>query len=159
MAEISRPILDELSEFLIAQGLTPDGGAPETDIVAFERRYGIRLPDDMRAYFARVNGVVGGRDGVWDDEMIALWQLQHVRPLSEEVEHCQTPEAERYFVFADWSIWAHVYAVRLSASVAETPVFITYNPQIERVTASFDEFLRGYLGRDPHVLFGVPLVS
>jgi hypothetical protein len=159
MTETSRPILEELSEFLVLQGLTPGGGASEAEIAAFERRYDVLLPADARAYFAQVNGVVGGRDGAWDDEMIALWQLRDVRPLSEEVEHCPTPEAEQYFVFADWSIWAHGYVIRLSASSMEAPVYIAYHPQLERVTVSFDEFLRGYLRRDHRVLFGVPLAS
>ena len=159
MAESIQHTLDALSEFLRTQGLTANGGASEDEIAAFERRYKVQLPADVRAYFARVNGVVGGRDGAWDDEMIALWELRDVRPLNEEVEDCQTPAADHYFVFADWSIWAHSYAIHLPPAGNEAPVFIAFNPQIERVANSFDDFLRGYIRRDPSVLFGAPLAS
>lgn len=157
MAEAIQHTLDALCEFLRAQGLTPHGGASEDEIVAFERRYGAGLPADVRAYFAQVNGVVGGRDGAWDDEMIALWELRDVRPLSEEVENCQTPDAEQYFVFGDWSSWAHGYAMRLAATERESPVYIAFIRQVERVAESFTEFLMGYVRRDHAVLFGAPL--
>ena len=157
MTESIEHTLDTLCEFLRTQGLTANGGAGADEIAAFERRYNIRLPDDVRAYFERVNGVVGGRDGAWDDEMIALWELSDVRPLNEEIENCLTPSAEQYFVFADWSIWAHGYALRLSAAEKEAPIFIASNPQVERVADSFDDFLRGYIRREPLVLFGAPL--
>ena len=156
MPEAIQHTLDALCEFLRTQGLTPHGGASEAEIVAFERRYGARLPADVRAYFAQVNGVVGGRDGAWDDEMIALWELRDVRPLSEEVESCQTPEAEQCFVFGDWSIWAHGYAIRLAITERVSPVYIAFEPHVERVAESFTEFLQGYVRRDHAVLFGAP---
>ena len=159
MSDTRSPILDELRKFLVAQRLTPGNGAPEAEIAAFEQRYGVRLPADLRAYFAHANGVVGGRDGAWDDELIGLWQLADVRPLSEEIEDCQTPGADQYFVFADWSIWAHGYVVHLSRAGTEAPVFIAFNPQLERIAESFDEFLRGYVRRDYRLLFGAPLAS
>lgn len=156
MTDSIQDTLGALSEFLRAQGLVPHGGASEDEIVAFEQRYNVRLPADVRAYFARVNGVVGGRDGAWDDEMIALWELKDVRPLSEEVESCRTPEADRYLVFADWSIWAHAYAIHLDTTGTETPVYIVFNPQVERVADSFNDFLQRYVRRDPAVVFGTP---
>ena len=157
MAETIATTLEALRGFLQSQGLVVNGGASDEETGEFERRYGVQLPDEVRAYFGRINGVVGGHDGAWDDEMIALWELRDVRPLAEEVENCEVRSAEEYFVFADWSIWAHGYAIRLSGMQEKAPVFIVAKAHVERVANSLEEFLRGYIRRDPRVLYGVPL--
>ena len=150
-------VFDAVRDFWIDQQLKSNAGVSESELADFERRYTVQLPASVRDYFARLNGVNGGCDGAWDDQMVAAWPLKDVRPLSEECPDMQLPDADRYFAFADWSIWAHAYAVLLSKDPeSPTPVFIVAPPTYcLRVADNFLEFWEGYLRRDPSVLFGV----
>jgi len=148
-------ILDEVRRFWEQCGLEPDGGAGAEELHAFEHQYALQLPLEVREYFARLNGVRSGRDGAWDDEMIAFWQLKDVRPLSEEEPQVALTEAARCLAFADYSISAITYAIRIPDDPAKSaPVYAVWSPEYKPVAASLTEFLAAYLRRDPAVLFG-----
>jgi hypothetical protein len=62
-------------------------------------------------------------------------------------------EADSLFVFADWSIIAWFYVVRLCATAeTPTPVYIAAQ-RLTLVADSFEKFLERYLVRDPTVIF------
>src|SRR5689334_1384706 len=76
------------------RGLTPAPGVSAEDLAAFEARYGLRLPPEVRLYFTTVNGVLGGRDGAWDSDLIAFWPLADVQPLSVLMPESRIPDAD-----------------------------------------------------------------
>ena len=83
--------------------------------------------------------------------------MSQVGPVPEKLAGCRgipdyggivsaLPEADSYFVFADHSIWVHVYAIRLSADPdSRTPVvWIADGRTWAPLAASFGEFLERY---------------
>ena len=66
-------------------------------------------------------------------------------------------DGDSYFVFADYSIAAHVFAIRLSkASVPTNDVVVVYDDRPLEVASSFSKFVEGYLARAESVLFPSP---
>ena len=127
--------------------------ASEREIAAFEERYNVRLPSDLRAYFATLNGGDLGREGSMDQEMFTFWRLDQVRSQKELSEG--TGGRSDLFGFADWSMDAHVFVIQLQLDPQRpTPVFIDSGKELQEVAASFSDFLAGYLRDDENVLYG-----
>ena len=117
-------------------------------MAAFEQRYNVRLPPDLRQYFLTLNGGILGHEGSADNELISFWRLDQVEPLARVSER-------ELFAFGDWSIDAHVYAIQLSVdATAPTPIYIDGGWQLIPVASTFAEFVRGYLAGNEHVLYG-----
>ena len=140
---------EALRKFWTRQGVRLRPGASEEEMAAFEARYGVRLPSDLREYFAAADGF----DGSTDDETITFLGLDEVKPLGEY----WSPEVEggnSYFVFADFLISSHVYAVRLARDAgAGNPVAVVYDRELVEAAGSFSEFVAGYLESSHAVLF------
>jgi hypothetical protein len=148
-------LTDALRTHWASQGIRPGFGAPEAALVSFETRHQVRLPPALRSYFAEVNGIrrtVDFRDE-WDQDLIRFWPLHEVQPLSAVGWESAPHEADSLFVFADWSIIAWFYVVRLCATAeTPTPVYIAAQ-RLTLVADSFEKFLERYLVRDPTVIF------
>jgi hypothetical protein len=130
-----------------------DGLLPEA-IRDFERRYHVRLPDDFQRFYRCIDGMEYGST---DNALYCFWPLSHIGPIPEKLAGCRgipdyggiesaLPEAESYFVFADHSIWVHVYAIRLSVDpdTAAPVVWIADGQTWAPLAASFGEFLERY---------------
>ena len=120
----------------------------------FERRFGVVLPHDMRDYFLAVNGM---QEDVTDDEMLRFWPLEEVKPLPSgapgyaTADYIDTPES--IFLFADYSLWAHAYAIRLSASeLSKNEIFIIGGDYPILLFQSFSELVESYLA-DKRLMF------
>jgi hypothetical protein len=91
-----------------------------------------------------------GHDGAMDSELISFWRLADIHR-----DHVESPARPDLFAFADWSIDAHIYALRLTSDAqAATPVFIVGGEHPLRVADSFTDFVEGYLRNDWFVLYG-----
>ncbi len=112
-------------------GIAVRSGLDQAMIAGFETRHSVRLPAEMRAFYRFMDGMP---DGSMDEAFISFWPLEQLAPVLERLSGCRgipdyggiessLPEASSYFVFADHSIFLHVYAVRLSDdSSAPNPV-------------------------------------
>jgi len=99
--------------------------ASEADIVSFEQKYDVTLAAIVRDYFTLLNGTTGGKLGMDDENLIGFWHIDQVRPLAEECPEYATGEEPNLFVFADYSIWAHAYALRLiKGQDSATPILL-----------------------------------
>lgn len=148
---------EALRAYWSAHGLTPGPGVTADALTALEELHGLHLPHEVRAYFTCVNGVVGGRDGAWDADLIAFWPLREVQPLSTLTPGTMVPHAERMLVFADWSIDAWFYAALLPEDAAgPAPVFIVGDDHALPVARSLSEFFTRYMDGDPIVRYGSP---
>ena len=139
----------------LRQGIKLSRGAIESEISAFEAKHDVCLPEDMREFFAIVNGFDNRSGEEVDNDMMTFFSLEEIKPLNAS-DWGVVSRAESYFVFADWSISAHVYAVRLlKDSAASGPVVVVYDALV-KVADSFAEFMQAYLEDNKAVLFPEP---
>lgn len=137
---------ESLKQFWLSQNIELRRGASEIELREFEAEYKVRLPDDIKDYFLTVNG-----SGL-DENVIEFLSLAEVVPLSQAWS--RKPEANSYFIFADYSISCHVYAIRLTEDLTlGNPVFIAYDENPQQIADSFSEFVQGYLADDYGILF------
>lgn len=142
-----------LSEYWQRSGLAIQPGVDPAAIRAFEAKYEVHLPADLRSYFLVVNGT--GPD--MDPDLYRFWPLEEVKPVEEELNEVY-PDRYSYlgcFVFADHCISCWDYAARLECH-GETagPVFRATgtNPPREQMAASFVEFIEMYLASPNNII-------
>ena len=142
--------LTRLVERWAEQGIRPVGGVSEEELAAFEARRGVRIPADLRAYFRHVGGVlVNGETAALDHDLIRFWPLDEVSTLREA--WVAAPDAERWFVIADYAMWTWAYVVRMGAEGATVAVSLG-GAELRPVADSFEQFVELYLRRDPLVI-------
>ncbi len=140
-----------LKQFWLQQGIKLKLGASEIELFAFENKYNVRLPEDLKDYFSTVNGF---DDSDVDGEYITFLSLEEIEPLS--INWSQADEAKSYFIFADYSISCHVYAIKLTEDTKfDNPIFIDFNDNKSptQIADSFSEFAQSYIKNDYKVLF------
>jgi len=144
------PIIGEsLKQFWLRYDIKLRRGASEVELREFEQKYNVLLPEDLKDYFSTVDGFA---DSGVDENVIYFLPLEEVVSLSEAWS--RKPEASSYFIFADYSISCHVYAICLTNSLTlGNPVFIAYDETPKQIAGSFTEFVRGYLADDYGILF------
>jgi hypothetical protein len=131
-------------------------GVSQDCLAAFEYEFGVVLPADMREFFGTINGLP---DGTTDEEMIRFWTLQEVKPLPIGAPAFATPNyidgPESLFLFADYSLWAHAYAIRLGASdLKKNEIFLVGGDYPVLLFHSFSELIESYLA-DKSLMFGI----
>lgn len=139
----------------LRQGIKLRPGVSKSEVTAYETKYDVCLPEDMREVFAVVNGFDNRNGEEVDNDMITFCSLEEIEPLNGSDWDVATA-AESYFVFADWSISAHVYAVRLSKDRAVSGAVVVVYDALVRVADSFAEFMQAYLEGNKAVLFPEP---
>ena len=149
-------IIDRLKGHWVQEGLKTRPGASQAEIGAFEERYSVRLPPDLRTYFAMVDGMA---EGETDANMFSFLPLKAVKCVSEELAHFggipdytgimqSLPDPHHWFVIVDYLIASAVFAIRLHSVVDETPVFwIGSGKEYQCVAGSFSEFVEIYFAR------------
>ena len=149
MSAAAVPSLGErLRSRWLAQGLAVRPGVSAGVIQSFEARYQLRLPEDLRGYFAEVNGT--GQYSQVDDNLFCFWSLEEMKPLTEEWPGMScVAEPDTCFLFADHSLWCPAYAIRLSAKLAAgNEIFAVYSDDMKfkahRVVNSFTQFVEEY---------------
>jgi hypothetical protein len=146
--------LEVVRQRWISLGVQVRPGLPDQIIADFEHRYGVRLPEDVRQFYQLMDGMETNDS---DDEWICFWPLSKVGTVPERLSDSRgipdyggiersLPDASSYFVFADHSIMLQVYALRLTADLANPSpvVLIAGGDRWYQMAASFREFLRSY---------------
>lgn len=116
------------------------------EIEAFERRAGVRLPNDMRDYLLLADGM---EEFDMDADLFSFWQLSRIVPISVLLPephyeaYRNVPDAHHCFCFADWSINADVYSIHLSSDASKPIRFSGLGPRYLPFT-SFTEFVEAY---------------
>ena len=143
------------------EGVECREGASPAAIATFENEHSITFPNDVRRFYMEFNGTIGT-----DDELNAFWSLDEIDSVPKKLSdftgvpnyggiESNLPNAEDYFVFADHSIWVHVFAMQLRGhSPLNAPVmWIANGRTFDRIAESFAAFWELYLA-DPNRLIG-----
>lgn len=136
-------LLAEIGSRWRQRGLKLEPCASHSALGDFESRFRVRCPDDFSTYLLTLGGMPMG---TWDEHLIRFWQLAEIRPVAD------VEEGLGYFVFADWSISAHEYAIGLSTP-ARPDVTLMGGTKPRSIAPTFATFLSKYLS-DPSSLFG-----
>lgn len=159
--------LERLAEYWRSIGADANSGASDDEIAAFESRCGISLPETVSQFYRRFNGT-----DVMDENSILFWPIHEIGSVPEKLSDCRgipdyggieksLPDSESYFVFADHSIWCHVYAMRLNSDPsAPTPVmWIGNGTTWYQVADGFAEFIDLYVASPGSILYPDSLKS
>jgi hypothetical protein len=145
-----------IRSYWLSIGVKVQPGASTEELEAFERRYGVRLPDDVRAFLQVVNGF---EEGEWDTEMVEWYSISRWAPMDAPAHQpsaaSRLPDAA-CFVFADYCLDAFLYAIRLSPGPDQQNHVMGWaglDPPSWQMANSFSELLEAYL-RDPAVMLG-----
>ncbi len=152
----SDPLWNRVTEVWRNSNLAIRSGVTHHSIAAFERKYGVVLPADVRAYFLAT-------DGTGDEMDVGLyrfWPLAEVKRVQEDLvsDTFEYPDRFAYpdcFAFADHCINCWNYAVKLSDdSTQPAPVFrVTASDQPgEQMSSSFREFMERYAENPDNIL-------
>lgn len=138
---------EALRDHWFSQGVPLNDAVASATLESFEKKNGVVLPADLRDYFLEVNGM---KPDTSDDALIRFWMLEEVRALPDAApEYADSRYLERpesLFLFADFSLWAHAYAIRLTAAPSEkNEVFIIGSDSPILLFQSFSEFVDCYL--------------
>jgi SMI1 / KNR4 family (SUKH-1) len=139
--------VQRLRNHWISHDVACNPGVSEAALAAFEHQSRVTLPTDMRDYFLTVNGM---SEGVSDEEMVRFWMLEEVTPLPDGApgyasqDYIDNPES--LFLFADYSLWAHAYAIRLVDSpLNRNEIFVIGGDYPILLFQSFSELIDSYL--------------
>jgi hypothetical protein len=117
----------------VRPGTSPD------KIEQFEKKNSCRLPADFASFFLAIDGM---NLNEMDNALMRFWPLGELRTALEEL-----PSGDGYagfYLFADYSMWAHAYAIRLGTAPPNEVVLVGGKLPIQKA-ASFTEFLKDYL--------------
>lgn len=149
-------LIEKLKDCWRQNGCTIRAGSSQAEITAFEQRYSVRLPSDLRTYFATVDGMAEGES---DANMFSFFPLKQVKSIPEELADFggipdysgimrSLPDPQHWFMIADYLIASAVFAVCLHAAADETPiVWIGSGNEHQVIAGSFSKFVEIYLAR------------
>ena len=144
----------QLVELWRSAGLTIRPPVRPEAIQAFESKYAVVLPADMRDYFQKVDGM----EDELDPGTNRFWPLEMVKPVAEELSELHTDRLAYpgCFVFVDHCIWCLAWAVQLGKEPAMVSgaVFQVTAGEVpgRQIAPSFTAFVEMYLANQYSVL-------
>jgi hypothetical protein len=151
--ELTHETIERINARWAAEGIAIRPGNSPESLAAFEARYQVVLPPAVREYFAAVDG--SGDDS--DEELLRFWPLEEVIPIAEGSgrDRAELPELEHWFLFADFLICSHTYAVRLTPDPGNGGTVAAFNGlDMEVQAGSFALFLERYLFEPKRLALG-----
>ncbi|MDT4969188.1 MAG: / family [Acidobacteriota bacterium] len=150
------PIGQTLKHHWLERDIKLNQGASEEELATFEATHNVRLPGDLRSYFAAANGFDGSEHWMADRDLITFLSLDEAKPVSQVLPLDINDNS--YFVFADYSLSAHFYAIQLSSGLEHSGTVAVFNGDVPiKVADSFSEFAEGYMKhKNKRMLFPGP---
>jgi cell wall assembly regulator SMI1 len=157
-----RELVRSVKESWLSLGVKLVPGASTEDIQRFQARYGVSLSTEVRDFFSSVGGM---EEGDVDGLLMAFLPLHSVRRVPEELSDYggipdyrrigeSLPDAASCYVFIDYMMRSHVYALRLAPDPMElSPVIWISGAENAVMANSLTEFLEAYLADPYSILF------
>jgi hypothetical protein len=127
-------------------------GASRASIQAVEARLGSALPTSLVTLLGETDGM---NDGETDHLTIRFWPVAELTWARDELEDAAGDSSAGFVVFADYSIWAHAYAVKVTPGADHDSVAILGGDRPIVLAPSFSRFLVSYLDT-PSLFFRPP---
>ena len=138
---------ETLKRYWLSRNLRLNPGVALATVGEFESRFEVFMPSDLLSYFLCINGMPGNEA---DDDLVRFWPIEEVTTIDAEApayaDAAYLAGANSFFLFADYCIWSHAYAIRLSAKPTEpNPVYIIGYDKPTLVGESFTQFVDSYI--------------
>lgn len=152
---------ERIRNYWVSIGTNARPGASQETIESFQTKYGISLPKDLYDFYRIVDGM---EEGETDDRLFRILPLEAVKPVTEELIQFggipdyrkikdTLPFPNHYFVFGEYMIKLHVYAIGLfSDPSATTPIIWICGSNWRIIAATFSEFVEKYLANPNELL-------
>ena len=139
-----------LAQFLAswtAGSAEPRSGVPEAELTKFEERHCVRLPVEFKTYLRRANGMQ--QDDMDSERLIRFYGIDEILRAPNGDVHGGDHAA--YFVFADFMIGSHEYAIALVGPHYGEIAIVDDTGPPRPVANSFVDFMTKYV-HSPDVL-------
>lgn len=139
-------VIQRLKQHFIDDGVEINSPATDEQLIQFQNKYSVELPEDLKEYFLTFNGTGQGNFG---DSGYAFFSLEELEPMCE-VSNLNEEEKIIYsncFAFSDYMIWCWGYVIKLGRVAEGNDVLSIYldKPSSLKVANSFSEFVSIYL--------------
>ncbi len=125
----------------------------EQEIANFETKYKVRLPNDVKEYFLKINGA-SMHGGFIALEPLDQWGLMAEWQFGGAKIDKWIPEVNKYFRFGNYDISVWHWIIKLDSDPnAETPVFVLYE-NFTQIADSFSNFLQKFRTESAEDLLG-----
>jgi len=126
----------------------------------FQFRHKLIIPDDLISYFK----LTGSEIDNYNHDMFTFFKFDEFKSVKEEVGDYggipnyknivnTLPEHENCFVFAEYSIYVHVFAIRLCENKSTyNEVYAICGDEYKLIASSFNEFIKLYKENSNNVL-------
>lgn len=146
---------ERLREHWQSRGIAVRPGVSLDELLVFEHRYGVHLPQDLQEYYLVVDGT---DDWDWDYRFMKFLPLAEIKTIREAMPpwprlgpktswkgHMKRFDTEdKFFIIVNFMLGSSVFAIRLDAEAdVYTPVW--HYPDSREVARSFEEFVDKYL--------------
>jgi hypothetical protein len=134
--------------------------ATDEDILSFENRLGVLIPEDLKQYFKIINGNMGE----YDDFFFSFNSLFNVKNIDEEFKERDglpdytnlvnvLQDSQHCFVFCDYEFHLFSYAIRLYNELREeNEIYVLCGDKYKIIANSFTSFLELYFERSDDLL-------
>ena len=119
-------------------------GASLVQLLQFQDRHSAHLDPVMLAYFRAANGME--REEMDPESHIRFWPLEEVKLLHGEVDAPWVAQYPNCYLFADYLLWSHGYAIDLGPS-HHGRILLVGGESARQVATSFAEFVSLYLSQ------------
>lgn len=147
--------IDRLAAEWGLMDVRPNTGETRLAIAAFEDRFRLSLPAEVRAFYERFNGLLD-----MDSDLNRFWSIGELAAVPAALDSdfrgiaAHLPHADEYFAFADHSISVFIYAVRLAkdSSTSGPVVCIAGGDSFDKMADTFADFWDRYLATPGRIL-------
>jgi hypothetical protein len=127
--------------------------ARQAEVEDIERRYGLTLPDDFRAYLLQT----APAEEYWDDGNAFWWSVVRINNIPDEYDHPIghpriASNAHSYLFFADFLLWAWAWAICCGEGEDRGKVAVIGGDPDHFVADSFSQFVELYV-KNPESVF------
>ena len=158
-------LIDRLRDYWGESNTQLRPGVGDAEVAHFERENHVCLTRELRGYFQAVDGMTEDDS---DRNLFHFFSLGELGTVAREFrgrelriagipEGSNPPDisnSKRWFIFCDYMIWSHYYAVELGTERVEASPVVVFDGGIEVIATSFSGFLKRYLDDYMSVLPG-----
>lgn len=121
------------------------------EIGLVEKKLELKLPDDFKSFYSRVNGMVEFYPNEIDEEGFLFYPVEAIVSVNTELQNSNLINRDNIFIFAEYMHKSWWYGFELKGENENEYVIgiIPDNSSFKPITTSLAEFIELYLGNSP----------